>query len=138
MSSPQAVQARLLSALTPAEIIGASWDAFEYIRRCVNELAERVTDNFPAWVLAATPTCEGRDALGRSRPMPLAAASYDPLPEIAGTSEDTVAHLVCELATLLQQRLGIAAEQAAVPGDAEACLQASQAAAEIRELLAGT
>ncbi len=137
MSSPEAVQARLLSALTPAEIISASRDAFECIRRCANELAERVTDNFPAWASAPAPACQGRDALRRATSVPQAAASPGPLPEIAEASEQAVARLVGDLATLLQQRLGTAAEQAAVPGDAEACLRASHAAAEIRELFAG-
>jgi hypothetical protein len=137
MSSPQAVQARLLSASTPAEIIGASWDAFECIRLYADELAEQVTDNFPAWASAGAPACEGRDALGRAPSMPEAAASPGSLPGIAGASEHAAARLAGELAALLQHRLGTAAEQAAVPGDTEACLQASRAAAEILGLFAG-
>ena len=137
MSSTEDVRTSVLSASTTAEIIGASWHAFECIRRCVNELADRVTDDFPAWVSAAAPACVGRDALGHAPSMPPAASRPGPPPEIAGASEDTVARLVGELAALLHERLEAAARQPAVPGDAAACLRASQAATEIHGLLAG-
>jgi hypothetical protein len=137
MSSSEAIQARLLAAPTTAEIISAAWDAFEYIRLCANELAGRHTGNFPAWTSAAAPACEGRDALGRAPSVPRATGSYGTLSEIAETNENAVARRVGELAGLVHERLADTARQPAPPGDAEACLRASEAAAEIRGLFAG-
>jgi hypothetical protein len=135
--SPDAVWGRLLSASDPADIISASWVAFECIRLCANELAGQVTRHFATWVTAAAPACEGRDALGRAPAMPAAAACPGPLCRIAGESEDAAARLIGGLAALLEERLGAAARQAATAADATACTRAARAAAEIRELFAG-
>jgi hypothetical protein len=69
--------------------------------------------------------------------MPEAAYLYLRSPGIAGAGEDAAARLVGELAALLEERLGDAVRQSAVPEDANACARAAQAAAEIRELFAG-
>jgi hypothetical protein len=137
MSAPEAVRTRLLAASTPDEVIGASWDAFESIWQCANELAGRATENFAAWASAAAPACEGREALGRAPSMPQAAAAPGLPIWISGTGERVAARMVGELAALLQERLQAAARQPATPGDARACLRALEAAAEIHGLFAG-
>jgi hypothetical protein len=135
--SPESLWSGLGSATEPADIISASWIAFECIRLCANGFADQVTDNFAAWVMAGAPACEGRDALGRAPSMPMAVAHAGPLPQIAAVDEDAAAELVGELATLVAQRLSAAARQATGPEDARACAQAAAAAAEIHGLLAG-
>jgi hypothetical protein len=136
-SSPESPWDGLLSASEPADIMNASWVAFECIRLCADELADQATGHFATWVTAATPACQGRDTLGRAPSMPTALAHPDTLPRIAEEGEDTAARLVGELAALVEQRLGAAMRQATVPEDAKACARASQAAAKIRELFAG-
>ena len=137
-SSPEPSWGRLLSASELADIISGSWVAFECIRLCANEFADQVTGHFATWVTAGAPACEGRDALVRAPSMPAAAAFPGPLSAgIAEAGEDAAARLVGELAALLEERLGAAVQQSAVPEDAKACSRAAEAAAEIRDLFGG-
>lgn len=135
MSPLEEARSRLLSASSPAEIIGAAWEAFKRIWFVADELAGQVTDNFAAWVSCGSPACEGQHALGWASSIAVAGSGTPP--GIAGVSEDEAARLVAELAALLEERLEAAARQAALPTDAQACQRASVAAAEIRQLLAG-
>jgi hypothetical protein len=137
MNAFEAIEGRLASAGTLREALGASWAGFECVRQVADVYAARVTGHFATWMSVVGPACEGRDAVGFAPSMPGAAAVMAGLPDLAGVAEDDAARMVAAVAAALQERLRVVGGAARVPGDAEACARAADAAAEIRRLFAG-
>jgi hypothetical protein len=136
MTSFEAIEGRLLSAGTLADGLGACWAAFEWARLVADLFAARGTAHFVTWLSVVSPACEGRDAAGFAPSMPAAVAGLAGPPDLAGAAEAEVAVMMAALAVALQERLRVAAGAAREPGDLDACVRGSVAAAEIGELFA--
>jgi hypothetical protein len=136
MTSFEAIEERLLSAGTVPEALGAGWAAFEWVRVIADSFAVRGTAHFVTWLSVVSPACEGRDAVGFAPSMPGAAAGLAGPPDLAGAGEAEAAVMIAGLTVTLRERLHVAAGAAREPGDVDACVRGSVAAAEIGELFA--
>ncbi len=85
---------------------------------------------------AAAAAVEGRNALNDAPSLPPARTSPTPSPTVNLAADvGHVADGLAELAALLAQRLRGTAAQADLAGDRQACERATQAAADIHQLL---
>src|SRR5258708_33549072 len=98
MTSFGAVEARLASAHTLTEALGACWAAFEWASQVADSFAEPGSAHFATWLSVIAPACEGRDAVGFAPSMPGAAAELTGPPDLAGVAEAEAAVMRAALA----------------------------------------
>jgi hypothetical protein len=135
VSSTQAITNHLNDADGIAAILGACWDAFEYIGHVADKYARPESDPFAAFVFAACAASEGRDAVGRVPSLPARSAIADWTITVDETEPDTAARILAALAAQAKTKLAVAASLSGGPADRRAVLDASRCAAEIVDLL---
>lgn len=114
------------------DLLAASFDAFEAIRRLARQSEGLAPDLFAAFMTAA----DGRDAITAAPALPSAGnpARHDASP--AGQPDPlAAADSIAVLAAILATRLDHAASLATTPGDQLACQDGAQAARRIHQLM---
>lgn len=131
-----AVTARVADSPTISGLLDASFDAFEVIRQVARACEDREPELFATFMVAAGMAVEGRNALNDAPSLSPARNCVAPSPTVSPSAEVShVADELAELAALLARRLPEAGERAHLAGDREACERATQAAADIYQLL---
>lgn len=130
--------ARLQQSASLPDVLGASFDAFEVIRRLARQCESMEPDLLAAFMSAASAAAGGRDAINGA-PALLSAASHPP--RLGGRPSrepdpHTAADAIAGLAAVLADRLDSAAYLATTPPDRRACEDGAQAARQIHQLMA--
>lgn len=135
MSQIARARQRLEEAAGLAQVLDASWVAFDLVVAVCEHSQQGSHELFPAFVFAAAAAAEGRTLLA-------SAPSLSPGP-VPGTRSadvqaglDETADALAGLAEALHRRLTEACGQAGEGPDAVACAQAAFQAAHVRKLLA--
>ncbi len=134
MRAIERLTSRLQEAGTIGDVLLAGWEAFGLIQQLAGSYAALRSAAYPTWMWVIAPACEGRDILGAAPSMPPGPEPVPAHPDPPPASEDDAARLIASLAAILSERLHAAIHDTA-PGDQPVCVQAAQAAQEIRDLL---
>lgn len=140
MPDTRAIEERLRAAASLPDLLAASFDAFEAIRRIARDCEDQVPDPLlAAFMTTADAAVDGREAVtgapslaprGRNHAVTGASsASNQSLKEVAGS--------LARLGALLRDQLTRAAQDAAIPADQAACAEGALAAGRIWQLMAG-
>jgi hypothetical protein len=132
---PPAIETRLSQAASLSEVLAAGFDAFEVIRITARRYQDQVPGLFATFMTAADAAVDGREALTIAPSLPLHGGTEpaSTVPPDASTGE--AADALARLAIVLGDRLAQAAARSDTQGDADACLEAAEAAGRIRELM---
>lgn len=127
--------ARLRQSVGLPDLLAASFDAFEAIRRLARQCEGMTPDLFAAFMSAATEAADGRDAITAA---PALASADGPALRHGGHARPdprAAADSIAVLAAVLTGRLDDAASLATMPGDQLACQDGVQAARRIHQLM---
>jgi hypothetical protein len=138
-STPEVAKAaaRVQDAAGLPELLSASFDAFEVIRRLCRSHEDQAAELLPTFMTAADAAVDGREAVtaapslaraGRSAPPPGAAAAQTALTEVTDG--------LAALGALIGERLSASVALASAAADRAACREAARAAQRISGLLA--
>lgn len=131
-----AAGARLEQAAGLPAILDAAYDVFEGMLAVIEAGQDPGSAAFTAFVMAAAPAANGRDAIAAAPSLPPAADGH-----LAGTpaivSTEQAAAALARLSRILSSRLNEAVELSADVGDRTACAQAAHHAAAVCSLLGG-
>ena len=131
MNRIEQARQRLEHAAGLAQVLDASWLAFDVMVAVCEQCQEGSRELFPAFAFAAAAAAEGRTLLASASSLP-----SGPVPAARGDDAqaglDQAADAVADLAEALHRRLARAGDGA----DAAACAQAAFRAAHVRKLLA--
>ncbi|HEY5361484.1 MAG TPA: hypothetical protein VIJ82_27990 [Streptosporangiaceae bacterium] len=130
----QEAEVRLRAATGLPELLSAGFDAFEVIRVLARSCEDRAPELFAAFMTTADAAVDGREAITASPALPSAPGSATAATAAAAPPDQVTASLAA-LAGLLSERLALAADLAAEPGDRSACQEAGRAARRIGGLM---
>jgi hypothetical protein len=132
---PESAEARLSRVTSLPDVLAAGFDAFEAIRITARHYQDEEPGLFAAFMTTADAAVDGREALTIAPSLPLHGGTEpaSTVPPDASTGE--AADALARLAIAIGDRLTQAATQAGTQGDADACLEAAEAAGRIRELM---
>lgn len=135
MSQIAETRQRLEDATGLAQVLDASWMAFDVIVAVCEHCQEGSHELFPAFAFAAAAAAEGRALLAAAPSLP-----HSPGPAVRRDEEqaglDQAADALADLAEALHRRLSRACGPGDEGPDAVACAQAAFRAAHVRKLLA--
>jgi len=140
MQDTRAIEAQLRAAASLPDLLAASFDSFEAIRRIARDCEDQVPDALlPAFMATADAAVDGREAvIGAPSLTPHGRADARIRVSAGGSQHaEEVAGALAALAALLRDQLTGAAPDLAVPADQAACADAALAAAHIWQLMAG-
>ncbi len=135
MSQIAQARQRLDQVTGLAQVLDASWMAFDLVVAVCEHCQEGSHELFPAFAFAAAAAAEGRALIASAPslpPEPVPAARCD---EMQAGAEET-ADALADLAEALHRRLSAACGPAGEGPDAVACAQAAFQAAHVGKLLA--
>jgi hypothetical protein len=132
---PDSAEARLSRATSLPEVLGAGFDAFEVIRITARHYQDQVPGLFAAFMTTADAAVDGREALTIAPSLPLRGGTPPANTVTPDADTGQAADALTRIAIVLGDRLTQAAAQAGTSGDADACLEAAEAASRIRELM---
>lgn len=140
MQDTRAIEERLRAAASLPDLLAASFDAFEAVRRIARDYEDQVPGALlAAFMTTADAAVDGREAVtaasslaprGRTHAVTGASPAGSQSPEEA-------AGALARLGALLRDQLTRAAPDAAIPADQAACADAARAAERIGQLMAG-
>jgi hypothetical protein len=140
MPDTRAIEERLRAAASLPDLLAASFDAFEAIRRIARDCEDRVPDALlAAFMTTADAAVDGREAVTGAPSL----ASHGRTHAVTGASPASsqgakeVASALARLGALLRDQLTRAAPDAAIPADQAACADGALAAGRICQLMAG-
>jgi hypothetical protein len=129
------IQTRLRQAVSLAETLAASFDAFEAIRTAARDCQDQVPGLFAAFMTTADAAVDGRESLTIAPSLPLDASTDPGMAVATGADAGEAADALAALAAVLRDRLTDAATRADVPGDRAACQDAAETAGRICQLM---
>lgn len=133
------IRARLTVAPVSAEslagMLDAALDGFEALLAGCEANEDRSAESFAAFAFAAAAAAAGRQVLLTAPSLPSTRGKVTSQPTCVQPDLDSVADTLAELAGVISGQLSFAANQAQMPGDRAACIDAAREAARIRELL---
>jgi hypothetical protein len=130
------IQARIQGASTLPEMLAASFDAFEIIRRVADSCVDEVPELFAAFMTTAGAAVNGREAITAAPSLPPGSADLQGSTLAANASLEESMSALANLGELLASRLSKAAGTATVAADRMVCEEAAEAARQIRHLMA--
>jgi hypothetical protein len=140
MKDTRAIEERLRAAASLPDLLAASFDAFEAVRRIARDCEDRVPDALlTAFMTTADAAVDGREAVTGAPSL----APHRLTRAVIGASPATtrgvkeVAGALARLSALLCDQLTRAALDAAVPADQAACTDGARAAGRIWQLMTG-
>jgi hypothetical protein len=131
-------QERLQHATSLTAVLEAAYGAFEYMLGAVRTHESPASGLFAAFVMAAAPAADGRDAVAFAPSFPPRPGTQPPGDgdgELAEENDEAVAESVAALSRLLAVRLAQAGVSAPDLGDRAACADAARCAENIYALL---
>ncbi len=132
------IRQRLEAARSLAEVLTASYDAFDEMLSAFDCYHDGPGPFYAALVMAGPAAAGGRNTIGMapSLPPPERDRPQPPEPATEPTAQE-VADAVADVAALAARKLRIAAAAATSAADRSACVQAARYADEVRGLMTG-
>jgi hypothetical protein len=140
MPDTRAIEERLRSAASLPDLLAASFDAFEAVRRIARDCEDRVPDALlAAFMTTADAAVDGREAITGAPSLAPHRRTHTVIGASSASSRSPkeVAGFLARLGALLRDQLTRAAPDAAMPADQAACADAALAAGHIWQLMAG-
>lgn len=125
---------RLEHAEGLAELLDASWIAFDLLVAVCERCQDGSHELFPAFAFAAAAAAEGRTLIALAPSLP--AGPMAPGSDEAELDQDEAADALSALSEVLHSRLAQASARTDQEADAVACAQAAFQAAHVHKLLA--
>lgn len=126
----------LLGADSMTSLLAAGWETFELVMAVAAANADQSPDMYPALTLARGSAVSGRNAIAFAPSMPEDYGASPGHPAADESDAYAVAEAVAGLASVLSERLQVAAGLAPDAGDRAACENAARHAEQIAKLLA--
>ena len=131
------IGARILAASSLADLLSASFDAFEAIRVLARDCETRDPALFAAFLATADAAVDGREAITAAPALHPEGADVTPASSsetVTGVAE--AADWLAALGALLSERLSQAAARTWESADRAACQEAAHAAGRVHDLMA--